>query len=165
MGGWLENAMNIGLITGQRREDVTRMLFSDVRDNRVFITQSKTSHKLAVPLNLELKAIGLSLEAVIDLCRRDNPSDNMIYSAVRRGGRMPGPVTPDALTQAFAEARELSGIKFGENPPTFHEIRSLASRLFEAENGEDFAQKLLGHKNLSMTKKYLNARGAGYDLV
>lgn len=141
------------------------MLFSDVRNNRVFITQRKTSHKLAIPLNLELKALGLLLEAVIDLCRRDNPSDYMIYSAVRRGGRKPGPVTPVALTQAFAEARELSGIKFGENPPTFHEIRSLASRLFEAENGEDFAQKLLGHKNLSMTKKYLDSRGQEYMMV
>jgi len=37
--------------------------------------------------------------------------------------------------------KEISGIKFGPDPPTFHEIRSLASRLYELENGEDFAQR------------------------
>ncbi|WP_337039010.1 tyrosine-type recombinase/integrase [Pantoea anthophila] len=94
-----------------------------------------------------------------------NPSDSLIYSSVRRGGRKPGAVLPDALTGAFAEAREMSGIKFGPNPPTFHEIRSLASRLYEVENGEDFAQRLLGHKSLSMTKKYLDSRGQEYVMV
>lgn len=72
---------------------------------------------------------------------------------------------PDAMTSAFAEARELIGIQFGPNPPTFHEIRSLASRLFGIENGEEFAQRLLGHKNLSMTKKYLDPRGQEYVMV
>ncbi|MGK3125250.1 tyrosine-type recombinase/integrase [Candidatus Pantoea formicae] len=43
-------------------------------------------------------------------------------------------------------------MKCGSNPPSFHEIRSLASRVYEMENGEDFAQRLLGHKNMSMTK-------------
>lgn len=165
MGGWLQNAMNIGLLTGQRREDVTRMKFSAIKDGRLFVTQSKTGHKLAMPLDLELKELGMSLELIVDECRKDNPSDSLIYSAVRRGGRKPGPVSPDALTGAFAEAREISGIRFGPNPPTFHEIRSLASRLYEVENGEDFAQRLLGHKNLSMTKKYLDSRGQEYVMV
>ena len=31
--------------------------------------------------------------------------------------------------------------------------------------GEDFAQRLLGHKNLKMTKKYLDSRGAEYVMV
>ncbi|KAA5972320.1 MULTISPECIES: tyrosine-type recombinase/integrase [unclassified Pantoea] len=120
---------------------------------------------MAVPLSLKLKETGLTLEAVIEECRKGNPSDSLIYSSVRRGRRKPGAVSPDALTGAFAEAREMSGIKFGPNPPTFHEIRSLASRLYEVENGEDFAQRLLGHKNLSMTKKYLDSRGQEYVMV
>jgi integrase len=56
-------------------------------------------------------------------------------------------------------------LKFGPYPPSFHEIRSLASRLYEKEKGEEFAQRLLGHKNLSMTKKYLDSRGAEYVRV
>ena len=61
-------------------------------------------------------------------------------------GRKPGPLTPDGLTRAFAEIRDSTGLKFGPNPPPFHEIRSLASRLYEKERGEEFAQRLLGHK-------------------
>ncbi|WP_315851103.1 tyrosine-type recombinase/integrase [Yersinia aldovae] len=43
-------------------------------------------------------------------------------------------------------------------PPSFHEIRSLASRLYEAEYGKEFAQKLLGHKSMKMTNVYLDSR-------
>lgn len=165
MGTWLEYAMLLALLTGQRREDVTMMKFSDITDERLFISQSKTGHKLAIPLALRLEAVSLTLGDVVEMCKRDNPSDHLIYSAVRRGGRKPGPVTPDGLTQAFSEAREMSGIQFGPNPPTFHEIRSLASRLYEVENGEEFSQRLLGHKNLSMTKKYLDSRGQEFVMV
>lgn len=165
MGGWLASAMDIGLLTAQRREDVTLMKFSDISDERLFVTQSKTGHKMAIRVNLRLDVVGMSLNEVVEACRKENPSDNLIYSPVRRGGRKAGPVTPDALTGAFAEARELSGIRFGENPPTFHEIRSLASRLYEAEYGEEFAQRLLGHKNIAMTKKYLDLRGQEYVMV
>lgn len=65
---------------------------------------------------------------------------------------MPGPLTPDGLTQAFPTVRDSTGLKFGPNPPSFHEIRSLAGRLYERERGEDFAQRLLSHKNMTMTK-------------
>jgi hypothetical protein len=62
--------MNIGLLTGQRREDVTRMKFSAIKDGRLFVTQSKTGHKLAMPLDLELKELGMSLELIVDECRK-----------------------------------------------------------------------------------------------
>jgi Integrase len=162
---WAPNACDLALVTGQRREDISLLRFSDVRDGRLFVTQEKTGHKLAIPLSLRLDAADLLLQDVIDRCRINNPSDFMIYSPVRRGGRKPGPLTPDGLTQAFAENRDSSGLKFGPNPPSFHEIRSLASRLYEKEYGEEFAQRLLGHKNLTMTKKYLDARGAEYVMV
>lgn len=162
---WLPNACDIALVTGQRREDITMFRFSDVKDDRLFVTQEKTGHKLALPLDLELKAAGLILGEVIERCRINNPSDFMLYSPVRRGGRKPGPLTPDGLTQAFSEVRDGCGLDLGPNPPPYHEIRSLASRLYEKERGEEFAQRLLGHKNLAMTKKYLDARGSEYVMV
>lgn len=132
--------------------------FSDIRDGRLFVTQEKTGHKLALPLDLRLDSADLLLQDVIDRCRKNNPSDFMLYSAVRRGGRKPGPLTPDGITCAFSDIRDSTELKFGPNPPPFHEIRSLASRLYERERGEDFAQRLLGHKNLTMTKKYGRTR-------
>jgi integrase len=46
----------------------------------------------------------------------------------------------------FAEARDQSGLTWASDPPTFHEIRSLAARLYAKERGDDFAQALRGHK-------------------
>lgn len=112
------------------------MTFSEVREDRTFITQGKTGHMLAVPLSLSLEPAGVSLAEVIERCRINNPSDHIIYSSVKRGGRKPGAVLPDAITGAFTEARSLSGIQFGASSPSFHEIRSLASRLYAVENGD-----------------------------
>lgn len=162
---WVINALDLALVTGQRREDISAFRFSDVKDGRLYITQGKTDHKLAISVDLRLDAAGIVLQDVIERCRENNPSDFMLFSSVRRGGRKPGALTPDGLTQAFSDVRDMTGIKFGPNPPSFHEIRSLASRLYKDERGEEFAQRLLGHKNLTMTKKYLDSRGAEYDMV
>ncbi|AGP46952.1 hypothetical protein HL670_03154 [Serratia plymuthica] len=62
-------------------------------------------------------------------------------------------------------ARKASGLDFEESPPTFHEIRSLAGRLYEKERGRDFAQKLLGHTSEIMALKYLNTRGKEYVML
>ncbi|MDA6077850.1 hypothetical protein O0544_20785 [Edwardsiella anguillarum] len=32
------------------------------------------------------------------------------------------------------------------SPPSFHEIRSLSSRMYQAQYGTEFCQRLLGHK-------------------
>lgn len=162
---WAANAFDLALVTAQRREDIATLKFTDVREGRLFVVQEKTGNKLAIPLDLKLEAADLHLEEVIERCRTNNPSEFLLYSPVRRGGRKPGPLTPDGLTQAFSDTRDITMLKFGPNPPSFHEIRSLASRLYEREKGEEFAQRLLGHKNLSMTKKYLDARGAEYVMV
>ncbi|MBN3229412.1 tyrosine-type recombinase/integrase [Pectobacterium brasiliense] len=53
-------------------------------------------------------------------------------------------------------------MELDEKPPIFHEIRSLAGRLYDKERGKEFAQKLLGHKSAKMTEKYLDTRGKGY---
>lgn len=45
---------------------------------------------------------------------------------------------------------------------SFHEIRSLSARLYEEEKGAEFAQKILGHKSMQMTDRYLDDRGNGY---
>jgi len=90
---------------------------------------------------------------------------NAIYSFVKRGGREPGAVLPNAINGPFTEASSLSCVQFGASPPSFHEIRSLARRLYAEENGEEFTQRLLGHKNMSMTKKYLDSCGQEYVMI
>lgn len=60
---------------------------------------------------------------------------------------------------AFANARDKAGALWpeGKMPPTFHEIRSLAARLY-ANQGTD-AQALFGYKFPYMTAVYRDTRG------
>jgi integrase len=64
-------------------------------------------------------------------------------------------VTAGYLSKAFAAVRDRLPI-FNDIPaekrPTFHEIRSLGTKLYE-DQGID-AQSLLGHTNRAMTEKY-----------
>lgn len=61
------------------------------------------------------------------------------------------------FSRAFQQARELAGIK-GPNPPTFHEIRSLAKRLYLEQGGVD-SKALLGHLTEKMGELYADPRG------
>ncbi|AHG22155.1 integrase [Chania multitudinisentens RB-25] len=161
---WVGLAMEIDLITGQRREDVVLMRFTDIFDGRLHIEQGKTGMRLAIPLDLRLEAANLCLGEVIERCRSSHASDYII-NTTRRSKNGDTSLHPDTLTKAFVKARNATKLDLGDNPPTFHEIRSLASRLYSIEKGEEFAQRLLGHKSAVMTKKYLDPRGKEYVLV
>lgn len=122
-----------------------------------YVTQIKTGMKIAIPLSLTLRATGLRLGTVIDRCRLVSRTDFMISAGIRKNSPT-GNIHPDGLTKKFVKARKISGVKFSDNPPTFHEIRSLAGRLYKDERGEEFAQKLLGHTSENTTKLYLDER-------
>lgn len=160
---YLQNSMLLALITGQRRADILNMKFSDVWDGHLHITQSKTGTRLALPLTLFLPEINLSLDDVIRQCRDRVMSKYMIHHSRAHGSSKPGdPVTGNGVTRMFKQARIASGLKFteGTTPPTFHEQRSLAERLFSAHGVN--TQTLLGHKTAAMTEKYHDDRGADW---
>ncbi|WP_426607074.1 tyrosine-type recombinase/integrase [Pantoea anthophila] len=162
---WFYRALLVAVVTAQRREDITRMRSSNVRDGRLFITQSKKGSKLAIPVDLALPAIGMTLNDVIELYRRNNPSPLFIYSAARRHGRRPGPVRPENLTQAFTRTRAHCGLDTLPDPPTFHEICSLSGRLYEAHYGQAFTQRLPRYRNLTLPQKDLASCSDTYVLV
>ncbi|ONF73369.1 integrase [Salmonella enterica subsp. enterica serovar Typhimurium] len=115
MPAWFPLAMDLALVTGQRREDIVNMK------------------------------------------RLVSRTDFMISAGIRKNSPT-GNIHPDGLTKTFVKARKASGVNFSNNPPTFHEIRSLAGRLYKNEHGEVFAQKLLGHTSENTTKLYLDER-------
>ncbi|EBX7052257.1 tyrosine-type recombinase/integrase [Salmonella enterica] len=108
--------------------------------------------KIALPLSLTPPSMGLRLSTVIDRCRLVSRSEYLISAGIRKN-RPNGSIHPDSLTKKFVAAR-----KFSDNPPTFHEIRSLSGRLYKDAYGERFAQKLLGHTSENTTKLYLDER-------
>lgn len=161
---WFPLAMDLALVTAQRREDVAAMRFSEIRDDRLHVIQQKTGAMLSIPLSLTLPSVGLRLGTVVDRCRLVSRSDFLISSGMRKNSQY-GSIHPDGLTKKFVAARNLTGLKFSENPPTFHEIRSLSGRLYEAEYGKEFAQKLFGHKSEKMTEMYLDKRQKEYVMI
>ncbi|MGB3254278.1 tyrosine-type recombinase/integrase, partial [Buttiauxella gaviniae] len=161
---WFSLAMDLALITGQRREDIANMKFSDIYDDRLHVIQVKTGAMIAIPLSLSLNSAGLKLGTVIDRCRLVSRCDYLVSSGIRKNSPE-GSIHPDGLTKGFVKARKNAGIELNDNPPTFHEIRSLAGRLYEKAFGKEFTQKLLGHKSEKMTEKYLDVREKVFTLI
>lgn len=165
---WVARSLELALLTAQRREDIASMTFDDVRDGFLFVEQSKTKVRLRIPLAVRLNVIGLSLEDVIRRCRDDTVSKWLIHHDRRLVKRKPGDrVGSESLTQAFQKVREAAKITWeeGRTAPSYHEVRSLAARLYTDQYGPDFAQSILGHKRAQMTDMYRDMRGAEWTEV
>ncbi|MDR6770403.1 excisionase [Azospirillum sp. BE72] len=161
---WLARVMELALVTGQRREDLIAMGPRDVRDGKLWIVPKKTerhSVRICIPLELRLQAVGWSVGEVIARCRDNILSRHFIHHNAHAGRAKPGdPIRRHTVSAWFAEARDKSGRSWpaGNTPPSFHEIRSLAARLYH-EQGIN-AQMLLGHKSPAMTARYCDSRGS-----
>lgn len=162
---YMGNAMLLALVTGQRLGDVSNMKFTDVWENHLHVVQEKTGSKIAIPLTLHLNAIGWCLRDVIARCRDYAVSPYMVHffratSQAERGAQ----VKSNTITMNFSKARDKAEIEWGDGTPaTFHEQRSLAERLYEAQ-GID-TQKLLGHKSPNQTARYHDDRGKGWTTI
>ncbi|PWI80303.1 integrase [Enterobacter sp. CGMCC 5087] len=153
---YAHKAMLLALVTGQRRDDIANMKFSDIKDGYLHIEQSKTCSRIALPLTLRCEAIGMSLEEVIRKCRDRFVSPYLLHGKRNNTAK---PVNLILLSKEFAEARDAAGITppAGKTPTTFHEQRSLSERLYRAQ-GID-TKILLGHKTQSTTDRYNDDRG------
>lgn len=165
MPNYIQNSMLLAVVTGQRLGDIAKMRFNDIWDGHLHIHQMKTGTKLAIPLSLRCEALNMTLEEVITRCRDRIVSKFVIHhhhttaQAVRGG-----PVMGNTITGGFKQARNKTNLKWNNGtPPTFHEQRSLAERLYR-EQGLN-TQQLLGHKNQVQTDKYNDDRGKEWTVV
>ncbi|MEN1941056.1 tyrosine-type recombinase/integrase [Luteimonas sp. MJ174] len=164
---WLQNAMDLSLLTLLRREDVAAARFSDVRDGALWVVPQKTEGSSAVRLKI---AVSDGLAALVTRCRDSVLSPYLVHrlpGRARPKGQQAADrdhhtqVMPEQISRAFADARAAAGIE-GDNPPTFHEIRSLGGALLMTEAGwtKEQVQALMGHADVAMTTVYLD----GHDL-
>lgn len=167
---WLQRAMNLALLSGQRRDDIAEMKPGDSRDGFLHVAQGKGQGRvrLALDLSIRLDVLGMSLADAVKDCRDNILSRYLLHHTRHVASVKPGDrINSNTISNAFSAARVAAGIEpeEGRTAPTFHEIRSLAERLYREQYGKDFAQALLGHKNASMTEKYDDLRGQGWQKV
>lgn len=168
---WVRNAMDLSLLTLLRREDVVSLKFSDARAGSLWVVPTKTEDTSGVRLQI---AIGPELEALLARARDDVLSPFVVHRLPEkaRPQKMRAKarehhtqVLPEQLTRAFADARNEACIT-GDNPPTFHEIRSLGGALLQDAGWTlQQVQALMGHSSETMTKVYLEGHEAPWQPV
>lgn len=163
--GWLQNAIDLALVTAQRRGDILAMRFDDVRDGYLHVIQHKTARSSDAGYLRIL--VTQQRKAVIDRCRDNVPSPYLIHrkpertsQAQQKGKAHWTKIEEGYLSRAFKAAREKANAYPGltdAQQPGFHEIRALAIHLMK-KAGKD-AQGLAGQADQKTTKNYL----AGHD--
>ncbi|RRO20144.1 tyrosine-type recombinase/integrase, partial [Pectobacterium aquaticum] len=157
---YMGNAMLLALVTAQRLGDIANMKFSDIWDDHLHVVQEKTGARVAIPLSLKSNATGWTLSDVIARCRDYVVSPHLVHffrstSQAERGAA----VASRTITMRFSAARDKTGLAWENGtPPTFHEQRSLAERLYR-EQGDVDTRMLLGHKSQQQTDRYNDDRG------
>jgi hypothetical protein len=188
-GQWVRNALLLALVTGQRREDLAITQFRrgrdwepawmayqlgdahpihpypHVHDDALWVVQQKTGALVQIPLALQMEALGVSVGEAIERCRTRIATRHLLHHSIPFGNAPLGsPIHKDTISRGFAAARDAAGLEWpGKAPPTFHEIRSLAERLYRAQ-GVD-TQALLGHRHARMTEVYADPRQASWKVV
>lgn len=158
---WLRNAIALALVAGKDRESVRNALFTDFRDGGWWNERGKTGARVFLPLHLRLDVFGMSLEDVLRQCRSTGiVSPYLIHQTQRaKGSRLGKPIHVNVITRRFTDEVTKLGLDWGgKHPPTFHEIRSLAARLHQAQGNVD-PQQLLSHKDPKSTAVYTDGRG------
>lgn len=152
---WLKRACWIALITLQPREVICSWELPKASAEWI------DSHRGKTGANIRIR-VGASLRGLIQECRIEAVglgTRRLICRSPDRGSSVT--ITPDYLTRAFNKAVaqvEQASEWWGDNPPTFHEIRSLGARLYKQQGyTHEEIQALLGHEKADTTKIYLDS--------
>jgi integrase len=144
---WLKTPLMLALYTGQRREDVVLMEWSDYQGGEIRVRQSKTGEPLDIACH---KALREHLESV-----KTKFGGKIARTAQGR------PFTANSLSQAlrrFIESEPMEG--FPRNR-SMHGLRyAAAARLDEAGCTVTEAVAVMGHRTYQMALKYMAQRRA-----
>ena len=164
---WMKCAMNMALITLQRRSDVLNIPMPKSTDTYIEVIQQKTEkHSDKGYLKIEITP---ELRQVIAECRDNVASPFLIHRKPKLHNHSRSDevhytkIFPKYLSDEFKRIRDIA------NPypdltdaqqPGFHQGRALGIYLSEKQD-KAYPQELAGHANLSMTENY----GKGHEEI
>lgn len=165
---WFQIAMEMALVCLFGRAEAAAARYDHIYDNALHYVRQKTRERSKTAY----VAIGMTpaIESLIQRSRQLPPvSPFIVHRTPRRITKAAkrrehwSSVTPDKISRQFAELRvkvqSIARLPEKEQP-TFHEIRSLGSRLLELKGvpvGD--IQILMGHADEEMTQHYLDGHG------
>lgn len=157
---YCQAGMDLILQTLQRPEDVVMLRYDDEVSGRLRIQQRKTGTRLSILVSPQLRE-------VIEASRDGKPCPFIVHDLPRRLPKREDraqrrqhhmQVFEDKLSRAFREARNVSGFyRRSKHPPSLYEIKSLGGDRYRAMGwSEQQVQALMGHKDVAMTREYLD---------
>lgn len=151
---WVHRMMVLALVTGQRRGDLCKMQFEDVRNGYLHVSQQKTGTLLRIPTNLRMDVIDISVGEAVEMCQ--GYEKGTVFLLRKSTGHQ---LSAASMSARFELAREGAlGKHAGDGmPPSLHELRSLCERIYR-DQGID-TRRLLGHTRQKMTDVYNHDRG------
>lgn len=171
---WLQNAIDLAILTTQRRSDIVNLKWSDIRDGYIYIAQQKTTDDPVDDFEVMQGAgyirikIDNELQRVLDRCKSDHiMSPFVIHHVPKRKVKNDKKehytqILPMYLSEEFLRimlrCNPYPNLK-GRQLPTFHEIRALA--IFLHKKLGKSAQALAGHSTAKMTAHY----EAGHEII
>ena len=164
---WLQLAMDLSLLTLQGRSEVLNMRFKDFRDGFLFVIREKVNVKsdaafikIRMTSDMEaLKSQALLMNKTASPYVVHHVPERHKRDVDGRKGKHWTYVIPNYLTNAFADARAASGFYAhlqDEQMPTFHEVRGLGARRYEALGvPKEMISALMSHAHEKTTEIYL----------
>ncbi|ABF04777.1 putative integrase [Shigella flexneri 5 str. 8401] len=98
---WLRLAMELAVVTGQRVGDLCEMKWSDIVDGYLYVEQSKTGVKIAIPTTLHVDALGISMKETLDKCKEILGGETIIASTRRE------PLSSGTVSSIYARTRSI----------------------------------------------------------
>lgn len=171
---WLQNAIDLAMLTTQRRTDIVSLRWSDIYDGYIHVAQQKTTDDPLDDFEIMEGAgyvrikIDEELRKVLDRCKSDGVlSPFVIHQVPRRKTKNDKKehwtqILPLYLSEEFLRVVRISNAYpdlTGRQIPTFHEIRALA--IFLHKKAGRSAQALAGHATAKMTAHY----ESGHEII
>ena len=132
-------AIDLAVMIGQRRGDLLKLKFADIRQDGVYITQGKTGAELLMEMTP-------SLQSLLDSAKAMTPQIPREYVLRRADGK------PFTVTGFNSNWRRLMAkhAKAGGQRFTFHDLRAVSVNDTAVEEARD----RLGHASAETTRRY-----------